>query len=571
MLSKTSYNVFLAIIILMMQPLYASQRIALVIGNANYLEKPLKNPVNDAKDITISLEKKGFKVNLIKNASKRVMQQAIRKFERDLTGDGKIGLFYYAGHGVEVDGTNYLVPVDADIQTEADVEFEAVNAGRVLSGMEHAGNSLNIVVLDACRDNPYKRSFRSASRGLQRMDVPKGSVIFYAATPGNVAQDGSGKNSPFTTHFLESMNRPNIKIEEVFKLTARAVDKETAGKQVPWLEGVVLGDFYFTKNNTTKPNKSAKTTQPSSYNYATPNSEIIFWQSIQNNKDCNEYLAYLSSYPDGEFVALAHARQKSYCKTNSPRKSNIKVAGGLSANDLLEQCDSYFQSLKLTSGSGGNAFSCYQEVLGIDPNNDKAFQGIKGIEDKYVSWVKREINKHNITRARRFLDRLISVNKNHPNIITLENSLAELIISSQNKKATIAEKKSAPINSNQATNTTLAETTNNSGTTSIYGYWKGTGNDLLARNYEVSINFSPSKITLKANYGNGFSCEGILTPRTSLDRMKVGNNLITKARLISGSCLKKATVTIEWNSKNRIHFYWTKFGVGVGSGDITRQ
>ena len=143
---------------------HASTRIALVIGNSAYKDIPLGNPVNDAEDIANKLEGFGFNVTLVHNADQRQMKEAIRRFTRALTGDDKVGLFYYAGHGVEINGQNYLIPLNADIQVEDDVEFEAVNAGRLLTGMDSARNDLNMVVLDACRNNPFKRSFRVSAK-----------------------------------------------------------------------------------------------------------------------------------------------------------------------------------------------------------------------------------------------------------------------------------------------------------------------------------------------------------------------------------------------------------------------
>jgi uncharacterized caspase-like protein len=170
----------------------ASQRIALVIGNSAYEDGRLKNPVNDAADIAQSLSNKGFDVTRILNADKRQLKDAINQFTGRINTRNTVGLFYFAGHGMEVNGQNYLIPVDADIQSGGDVEYEAVNAGRLLSGMREAGNGLNLVILDACRNNPYSRSSRSATRGLTRMSPPSGSLVLYATEPGSIAEDGDG-------------------------------------------------------------------------------------------------------------------------------------------------------------------------------------------------------------------------------------------------------------------------------------------------------------------------------------------------------------------------------------------
>ena len=223
----------------------ASQRIALVVGNSAYFDGRLKNPVNDAADIAQSLSDKGFEVTKILNADKRQLKGAIKQFTQKINTRNTVGLFYFAGHGMEVDGQNYLIPVDADIQSGADVEYEAVNAGRLLSGMREAGNGLNLVILDACRNNPYNRSSRSATRGLTRMSPPSGSLVLYATEPGRVAEDGEGRNGTFTEHLLEAMEQPGITVEQAFKRTAINVRNATDARQTPWVEGVILGDFYF--------------------------------------------------------------------------------------------------------------------------------------------------------------------------------------------------------------------------------------------------------------------------------------------------------------------------------------
>ena len=223
----------------------ASQRIALVIGNSAYEDGRLKNPVNDAADIAQSLSNKGFDVTRILNADKRQLKDAINQFTGKINTRNTVGLFYFAGHGMEVNGENYLIPVDADIQSGGDVEYEAVNAGRLLSGMREAGNGLNLVILDACRNNPYSRSSRSATRGLTRMSPPSGSLVLYATEPGSIAEDGDGRNGTFTQYLLEAMEQPGLTVEQAFKRTAINVRNATDARQTPWVEGVILGDFYF--------------------------------------------------------------------------------------------------------------------------------------------------------------------------------------------------------------------------------------------------------------------------------------------------------------------------------------
>ena len=233
------------------------RRIALVIGNSAYKSSPLRNPVNDAQDIAAALKKLGFDVMHSENADQITMKRAIRQFGRKLR-EGGIGLFYYAGHGVQVKGRNYLIPIGAQIETESEVEYEAVDAGRVLGQMEDAGNDLNIAILDACRDNPFTRSFRSREQGLAKMDAPKGSLIAYSTAPGSVAADGKGRNGIYTKYLLKHMRTPGLTIERVLKKVRIDVMGETVDKQVPWESSSLRGDFYFASSGTVMSRPSAE-------------------------------------------------------------------------------------------------------------------------------------------------------------------------------------------------------------------------------------------------------------------------------------------------------------------------
>ena len=232
-----------ALFLLTTQALAAPGRYALVIGNSAYKTKPLKNPANDARDMGRTLERLGFEVQLKTDVSQRDMEEAIRLFGERLKRGG-VGLFYYAGHGVQVQGVNYLVPVDSKVSSESDAKFECVDAGRVLGKMEDAGNELNIVILDACRNNPFTRSFRSADQGLARMDAPTGSIVAYSTAPNSVASDGKGANGMYTKYLLQNITTPGIPIEEVFKRVRIGVMSETGKKQVPWESSSIAGYFY---------------------------------------------------------------------------------------------------------------------------------------------------------------------------------------------------------------------------------------------------------------------------------------------------------------------------------------
>ncbi len=222
------------------------RRVALVIGNGAYKEAPLKNPANDARDIAATLKRLGFEVILRTNADLPSMERAVDEFYASLKRGGT-GLFYFAGHGLQVGGVNYLVPVGARLQSESDARYQAVDAGRVLGKMEDAGNDLNLVILDACRNNPFARSFRSGAQGLAKMDAPTGSLIAYATAPGSVAADGDGQNGVYTKHLLQNLTTQGLSVEEMFKRVRLGVVGETKKAQVPWEASSLTGNFSFTQ------------------------------------------------------------------------------------------------------------------------------------------------------------------------------------------------------------------------------------------------------------------------------------------------------------------------------------
>ena len=223
-------------------------RLALIFGNSNYAASPLRNPVNDANAIAKKLKALGFEVILYTNGTQVEMKKAIRSFGEKLAANKGVGLFFYAGHGMQVNGDNYLIPVDARIEKEQDVELEAVNLKRLLGEMDYAGNSMNIIVLDACRNNPFARSFRSGgNNGLASTNAPFGTFIAYATAPGSVAADGTGNNGLYTQEFLKALDKKGQTIENVFKEVRRNVYKISSGKQVPWDNSSIFNDFYFNK------------------------------------------------------------------------------------------------------------------------------------------------------------------------------------------------------------------------------------------------------------------------------------------------------------------------------------
>ncbi|MEZ4879357.1 MAG: caspase family protein [Chitinophagales bacterium] len=224
------------------------KRFALVVGNGNYAYAgQLPNPVHDAEEMAKSLKACGFEVILLINTSKKQLNEAINQFGQSIISNkDAIGMIFYAGHGIQAKGENYLIPIDAQLMVEGDLEYECVNVGKILSKMDAAKNQMNIIVLDACRNNPFERSWsRNANgNGLASMNAPEGTIIAYSTNPGNVASDGSGYNSPYTTAFLGNLQKSGLTIEKVLKNIALEL-KTTMPGQMPWYSSSITGDFYF--------------------------------------------------------------------------------------------------------------------------------------------------------------------------------------------------------------------------------------------------------------------------------------------------------------------------------------
>jgi formylglycine-generating enzyme required for sulfatase activity len=239
------------------RPAAAEPRIALVIGNGNYGASfsKLPNPPNDARLISKALTNAGFKVMTVIDADQKKMKRAFTDFGQLLAdaGPDAVGLFYYAGHGVQVNGANYLIPTGANITSEADVDMEAVNADWVLQQMEFAGNRMNIIVLDACRNNPLPAGKRSAEMGLARMDAPRGSFLAYSTAPGATAVDGKGANSPYSQALAKAIENTHVPLEQLFRQVRVDVMNATGQEQVPWDSSSLTGEFYFKRPTGSEP------------------------------------------------------------------------------------------------------------------------------------------------------------------------------------------------------------------------------------------------------------------------------------------------------------------------------
>jgi uncharacterized caspase-like protein len=332
--------------------LSAQRRVALVIGNGAYQHLPrLENPVSDAKLIAKTLQSLGFQLiggQAQTDLDRAGFERAIRQFGKELTG-GSVGLFYYAGHGLQFQGANFLVPVTADPVTAADVDFELIDANTALKQMEASGSELNLVILDACRNNPFGgRGLRDAGQGLAVMRAPRGTLISYATQPGNVAMDGTTGHSPYTAALAEMVHRPGLPVLEVFNDVGLAVDQATGGRQQPWVSSSPLeGVFYFlgpTTVNITPPAPA----QPSL------EAETVFWQSIAQSSNAADFDEYLRQYPEGRFAGLAHNRLAALRPPPEPTMQQAPLAPAsppsIDQHDTARQLQTELQRVGCFSG-----------------------------------------------------------------------------------------------------------------------------------------------------------------------------------------------------------------------------
>jgi len=218
---------------------------ALCIGNAAYREEALANPTNDARDVAGQLKALGFECIELTDATITEMQEALKRFSENL-GDAEVGLFFFAGHGMQIDGDNYLTAVNTDFDKELDAKYSSLPLNKVIDTLERGENPTSIIILDACRNNPYERRWRGvSSRGLAPVYAPKGTIIAYATSPGQVASDGHGSNGAFTAALLKHVARQNVSIEDLFKRVRNTLSAATSGKQISWEHTCLMGDFFF--------------------------------------------------------------------------------------------------------------------------------------------------------------------------------------------------------------------------------------------------------------------------------------------------------------------------------------
>ena len=291
----------------------AAERVALVIGNAAYKHAPrLTNPLNDAKDIGAALDRLGFEVTRLDNADQLSLRRVLRKFALTAS-SAKVAVVFYAGHSIEVDKRNFLVPVDARLANDRTVEFESVPLDLVLRAVEGA-SGLGLVILDACRENPFAIAMRRAGatraigRGLARVEPAGDTLLAYAAKAGTLASAVKGRNSIYSRALLTYLEQPDLHLGLMFRKVRDAVLSATGGQQEPFVYGALSNRHAYLGARPTPPRKAGNGNDR--LNAELLAAERLFWESVRNSGEAAEIEAYLAGYPKGTYAALARARLK---------------------------------------------------------------------------------------------------------------------------------------------------------------------------------------------------------------------------------------------------------------------
>ena len=360
-------------------PTMSAQRVALVIGNSNYDHVPiLANPRNDASDIGAALERLGFVVTPLENVGYDSFRKSLQEFKRAAS-VSKVAAVFYAGHGIEVDQRNFLVPVDARLASDQDVEFETVPLDLVMRALDGA-SELRLVILDACRDNPFAAKMqrsgatRSIGRGLARLEPSEQTLVAYSAEAGTVASDGDGRNSPYTAALLRHIEEPGLELDLMFRHVRDSVLSSTGGSQRPFTYGSLSSQgTYLTERGEAEPVEDEKEVEklvvisPSSSDEQLA-TERLFWESIKDLTNAEYFQAYIDQYPDGAYVKLARIKLK-VLKDASEKNTTTGVDAQL--NSTVEQLpEPSFESVELSLNLTRPERSNIQKglvVAGFDP------------------------------------------------------------------------------------------------------------------------------------------------------------------------------------------------------------
>ena len=374
-------------------PAHAEKRVALVIGNSHYKNvTPLDNPVNDAKLMAETLRALGFVIvggSAQLDLDKAQFDGAVQGFSNQIQG-ADVGLFYYAGHGLQVRGQNYLVPVGANPARETDVDFQMVDTALVLRQMDGAGTKLNIVILDACRNNPFGgRGLRATEGGLAQMRAPEGTLISYATQPGNVARDGANGNSPYTRALADAIRKPGRDIFQTFNAVGLAVKEATGGGQQPWVSSSpIAGSFYFAGQAAVAP---VVAPPPIAVAPTVADEAARAWSVTQNTTSIAVMEDFIRQFGSTAYGSMARARLQEMKKSQSavvipnavtPRQVERNHSSLVSGQyDVVASGFASTFTITVTGStfSGSSKWTCCP-----GPRTDPIFQGV--IQDGKISF-----------------------------------------------------------------------------------------------------------------------------------------------------------------------------------------
>ncbi len=320
-----------------MLKLLQAPKLALVLGNSNYKEGPLRNPANDAKAIGDVLKASGFDVTLKVDVNRAEMAAAVQAYVQAVAARKGVGLFYYAGHGVQLAWRNYMLPVDMAIDTLADIPKQGVEVNSLLEGLTKAANPMNLIILDACRDNPFGSLKGMDQKGLSQMDAPNSTLLAYATSPGNVASDGEGSNGLYTENLLRELKIPEAKIEDVFKRVRLAVRRKSNGQQVPWESTSLEEDFYFIPpKRQLAPSEEEKEKQF--------DDELAQWKKVRASGEAAPLEDFLRRYPSGNFAELAQLQLDEMLARQGENRILIASSAGNPFTQGFARADMNFQA-----------------------------------------------------------------------------------------------------------------------------------------------------------------------------------------------------------------------------------
>ncbi len=301
--------------------LLRAPRRALVIGNSRYGFGPLKNPANDARAIGEQLKQTGFEVTIGVDLPRREMLGAIDAYFQALSRTKAVGLFYFAGHGVQLAWRNYLLPTDAAIERLEDIQAKCVDVNMVIGGIAKAANPMNVIILDACRENPFGRDMKLEQKGLSQLDAPPGTLLAYATAPGNLANDGDGANGLYTEHLLREMKVPEAKLEDVFKRVRLAVRLRSNGAQIPWESTSLEQDFWFIPPRSVSAPSEAEADRRLA-------EELAQWEKVKASTTSGPLEEFLRRLPSGNFAELAQLRLDAILARQGEQRIQIASSQG---------------------------------------------------------------------------------------------------------------------------------------------------------------------------------------------------------------------------------------------------